>query len=73
MYGVFCQASLDDTTFNIMWQDISQALIALGGASYRAAINKLKNECMDSDAAEERYRELMMIWKRDEDSIKKKN
>ena len=69
VYGSASQASVDDATFNILWQDISQALVALGGASYRAAIDKLKNECMDPDTAEERYRELLKEWKRDEDSI----
>ena len=72
VYGSAFQASVDDATFNTLWQDISQALVALGGASYRAAIDKLKNECMDTDAAEERYRELLKKWRRDEDSIKEK-
>ena len=71
VYGHASQASVDDATFNSQWLDISQALVALGGASYRAAINKLKNECMDPDS-EERYRELLKEWKRDEDSIKEK-
>ena len=71
VYGHASQASVDDATFNSQWQDISQALVALGGASYSAAINKLKNECMDPDT-EERYRELLKEWKKDEDSIKDK-
>ena len=71
VYGHASQASVDDATFNSQWQDISQALIALGGVSYSAAINKLKNECMDPDT-EESYRELLKEWKRDEESIKEK-
>ena len=71
VYGHASQASVDDATFNILWQDISQPIVALGGASYSAAINKLQNECMDPDT-EERYRELLKEWKRDEDSIKEK-
>ena len=70
VYGCASQASVDDATFNILWQDISQALVALGGVSYSAAIDKLKNECMDPGAAEERYRKLLEKWRRDEDSIK---
>ena len=70
VYDSASQASVDDATFNIVWQDISKALVALGGASYSAAIDKLKNECMDPDAAEERYRELLKKWRRYEDSIK---
>ena len=71
VYGHVSQASVDDAAFNILWQNISQPLVALGGASYSAAINKLKNESMDPDT-EERYRELLKEWKRDEDSIKEK-
>ncbi|KAL9965540.1 hypothetical protein ACROYT_G029354 [Oculina patagonica] len=71
VYGHASQASVDDATFNTYWQDISNALVALGGASYGAAINNLKNECMDPDT-EEHYRELLKQWKKDEDSIKDK-
>ena len=71
VYGHASQASVDDATFNTYWQDISNALVALGGASYGAAINKLKNECMDP-GTEEHYTELLKQWKKDEDSIKDK-
>ncbi|KAL9965543.1 hypothetical protein ACROYT_G029357 [Oculina patagonica] len=71
VYGHASQASVDDATFNTYWQDIGNALVALGGASYGAAINKLKIECMDPDT-EEHYRELLKQWKKDEDSIKDK-
>ncbi|XP_078381228.1 uncharacterized protein LOC144664006 isoform X3 [Oculina patagonica] len=71
VYGHASQASVDDATFNTYWQDISNALVALGGASYGAAILKLKNECMDPDT-EEHYRELLKQWKKDEDNIKDK-
>ncbi|XP_022778373.1 E3 ubiquitin-protein ligase DZIP3-like, partial [Stylophora pistillata] len=47
VYGRASQASVDDATFNIYWQDISDAIIGLGGASYESGISKLKNECMD--------------------------
>ena len=71
VFGHASQASVDDTMFNTYWQDISKTLVALGGASYGAAINKLKNECIDPDM-EEHYRELLKQWKKDEDSIKDK-
>jgi len=67
VYGRASQASVDDITFNRQWQGISQALVALGGASYRTAIDKLKYECMDPITEE-----LLKEWKRDEDSIKEK-
>ena len=71
VYGHANQASVDDATFNSQWQDISNALVALGGARYGTAIHKLKNEAMDPDA-EVHYKELLMQWKRDEDSSKEK-
>ena len=63
---VYGQASVDDAAFNTCWQDISNAMVALGGASYAAAI-----KCMDPDT-EEQYRELLKQWKKDEDIIKEK-
>ena len=71
VYGHATQASVDDKSFNSHWQDISNALVGLGGANYGAAINKLKYECMDRDT-EEHYRELLLQWKKDEDNIKEK-
>ena len=68
VYGHASQASVDDATFNTFWQEIGNALVALGGASYGAAIHKLKNECMDPDT-KEHYKELLAQWKKDEDSI----
>ena len=72
VYGHASRASVDDATFNAYWQGISNALVALGGASYEAVINKLKNECMDPDTADH-YRNLLAKWKEDEDSIKEKH
>ena len=69
--GHATQASVDHKSFNIHWQDISNALVGLGGTSYGAAISKLKYECMDLDT-EEHYRELLLQWKKDEDNIKEK-
>ena len=63
------QTSVDDEAFNNYWQDISNALVALGGANYRAAIDELKNKPMDPD---EHHVELLMQWKRESDSIKEK-
>ena len=71
VYGHATQASVDHAMFNTHWQDISIALEALGGATYRASISKLKYECMDLDT-EEHYRELLLQWKKDEDNIKEK-
>lgn len=70
-YGHAEQAAVDDTTFNTLWQDIGDAIVGLGGAKYAAAIIKLKNESMDPDM-EEHYKELLSMWKKDEDKIKEK-
>ena len=67
VYGHAKQASVDDPTFNLLWRDISAALIALGVDA--AAIRKLKTETMDPDT-EKHYRELLKEWKKDEDNIK---
>ena len=67
VYGHAMQASVDDPTFNSLWQDISAALIALGVDA--AAIKKLKTETMDPDT-KKHYQELLKEWKKDEDNIK---
>lgn len=70
-YGHAEQAAVDDNTFNTLWQDIGDAIVGLGGAKYAAAIMKLKNESMDPDM-EEHYKELLSMWKKDEDNMKEK-
>ena len=71
VYGHASQASVDDATFNQYWQDIQDALVRLGGAGYRSAIDDLKKECMDPDFAEH-YKELLKQWVMDEFSIKER-
>ena len=63
------QASVDDTTFNAYWQDIRDTLVRLGGVRYSAAIDNLETECMDPEM-EDRYKQLLSEWKKDEDNIK---
>ena len=72
VYAHASQASVDDATFNMLWQNISNALLALGsGTTYASAISRLKTECMDPDI-EEHYRELLKQWKKDDDNTKEK-
>ena len=71
VYGHASQASVDDASFNTCWQEIREALVRLGGPSFRAYIDNLEHDCMDPDI-EEHYRELMKQWKKDDDSIKDK-
>ena len=62
------KASLDDATFNALWQKISSAVLALG-SGYGAVITRMKTECMDP-AAEADYKELLSNWKKDDDISK---
>ena len=72
VYAHASHASVDDATFNMLWQDISNALLALGsGTTYASEISRLKTECMDPDF-EENYRELLKQWKKDDDNTKEK-
>ena len=69
VYGHADQASVDDAAFSAYWQDIRDALVRLGGASYGVAIDDLKTECMDPEI-EDHYEELLKQWKKDDDNIK---
>ena len=69
VYGHVSEASVDDATFSQYWKDIENALVRLGGSHYQAAINHLRNECMDPDF-EEHYKELLKQWVMSDVSIK---
>jgi len=71
VYGHASQASVDDASFNAYWQEIGEALVRLGGTSFRGYIDNLEHDTMDPDM-EEHFRELMKQWKKDDDSIKEK-
>ena len=71
VYGHANQASVDDASFNAYWHEIREALVRLGGTSFRGYIDNLEHDTMDPDM-EEHYRELMKQWKNDDDSIKEK-
>ena len=69
VYGHASQASVDNPTFNSLWQDISAALVVLGVDA--AAIAQLKTETMDPDT-EKHYQQLLKEWKKDEENMKDK-
>ena len=69
VYGHAENASVDDVKFNDYWHDIRDTLVRLGGVRYEAAIDDLRNECMDPQV-EDHYMELLSQWKKDEDNIK---
>ncbi|XP_015748911.1 PREDICTED: NACHT, LRR and PYD domains-containing protein 12-like isoform X2 [Acropora digitifera] len=68
VYGHATKASVDDATFNALWQKISSAVLALG-SGYGTDISRLKTECMDP-AAEAHYQQLLRDWKKDDDILK---
>ena len=68
VYGHAENASVDDVKFNDYWCDIRDTLVRLGSVSYKAAIDDLRNECMDPEV-EDHYMELLSEWKKDEDNI----
>ena len=68
VYGHATKASVDDATFNVLWQKISSAVLALG-SGYGTVISKLKTECLDP-AAEAHYQKLLSDWKKDDDILK---
>ena len=63
VYGHAENASVDDVKFNDYWCDIRDTLVRLGGVSYKAAIDDLRNECMDPEV-EDHYMELLSEWKK---------
>ena len=68
-YGHVTKASVDDITFEDLWQKIETALIGLRADS--ATIKRLEHECMDPTTAK-RCQEMMERWKKDDDDIKDK-
>ena len=69
VYGQAENASVDDIKFNDYWRDIRDTLVRLGGVRYVAAIDDLRNECMDPEV-EDLYMELHSQWKKDDNNIK---
>ena len=70
VFELASQVSVNDSTFNSYWQNISNTLVGLGaGGSYLATIKKLKAEGMDPEI-EEHCQYLLKEWKKDEDDIK---
>ncbi|XP_067045873.1 uncharacterized protein [Acropora muricata] len=68
------KASIDDPTFNTLWENISSATLALGSKIEKSSIDesvisRLKTESTDP-AAEAHYQQLLNDWKKDDDRIK---
>ena len=65
VYAHASEASVDDPTFNDLWQKISSAILELGRgtnkAMYVTAIKQLKTECMDP-AVKAQDQKLLRDW-----------
>ncbi|XP_015762971.1 PREDICTED: uncharacterized protein LOC107342024 isoform X2 [Acropora digitifera] len=64
VYGHPTKASVDNATFNALWQKISFAILALK-PGYETIISRLKTECMDP-AAEAHCQKLLSDRKKDD-------
>ena len=71
VYDYATEAAIDDAPFSRYWKDIQDTLVRLGGVEYQGAIDKLRNEYMDTDI-EQHYQELLRQWIMDEASIKER-
>ena len=73
VYAHASEASVDDPTFNEMWQKISSAILALTSSRnytmYETSIWQLKSERMDP-TVEALYEKLLNDWIKDDDSLK---
>ena len=63
------KASVDYTTFILCWRDIRNTLVRLGGVTYAAAVDTLKDDCMDPQV-QDHYKELLSQWGKDENNVK---
>ena len=61
-------ASVDDPTFSLYWNNIKDTFVRIGGTCYGEVIDDLTVQCMDADL-EEHYRELLREWLKDDDCI----
>ena len=75
VYAHATEASVDDPTFNALWQKISSVVVALGSgtdysAIYETVIKGLATAKWMDPAAEAHYIKLLSEWKKDDDRVK---
>ena len=74
VYAHTSKASVEDSTFNKLWKNISNAIIGLASEedapSYVTAIDNMKDECVDPDR-EAYFRNFLTSWKKYDDDTKK--
>lgn len=69
VYGHAVEASVDDVTFNALWEDISRALMGLGVEEH--TIKVLRKESMDPEI-KQYYEQLLAEYRKEEDNIRNK-
>ena len=68
IYSHVTQASVDDPTFSLYWNNIKETFLRIGGAHYENIINDLETDHMDPDI-EEHYQGLLREWLKEDDCI----
>ena len=61
-------ASVDDPTFSLYWNNIKDTFVRIGGTCYEEVIDDPTLHSMDADL-EEHFRELLREWLKDDDCI----
>ena len=61
-------ASVDDPTFSLYWNNIKDTFVRIGGTCYEKVIDDSALHCMDADL-EEHYQELLREWLKDDDCV----
>ena len=61
-------ASVDDPTFSLYWNNIKDTFLRIGGTCYEEVIDDPTLHCRDADL-EEYFRELLREWLKDDDCI----
>ena len=72
IYSLVTQASVDDPTFSLYWNNIKETFLHIGGAHYENIINDLETDSMDPDI-EDHYRVLFREWLKEDDCITDKS
>ncbi|XP_066024113.1 NLR family CARD domain-containing protein 3-like isoform X4 [Pocillopora verrucosa] len=68
VFSYAANASVDDPTFSLYWNNIKDTFLRIGGTCYEEVINDPTLHCMDADL-EEHYQELLREWLKDDDRI----
>ncbi|XP_066025384.1 NLR family CARD domain-containing protein 3-like [Pocillopora verrucosa] len=68
VFSYAANASVDDPTFSLYWNNIKDTFVRIGGTCYEKVIDDSALHCMDADL-EEHYQELLREWLKDDDCV----